>query len=57
MKSCQSKIMLSINDHPYIRETFAWLRMVELSLKYSVSRDIKAKKRDSRELAIMNYGV
>lgn len=55
MKKCKGKVMLSINDHPLIREIFDGFRMESTSLKYSIGRDKAAKQKTSDELIIMNY--
>lgn len=54
MKNCQSKIMLSINDHPDIRNLFSEFKISTTQIKYSVGssgsgRDVK------QELIITNY--
>jgi len=36
MRSCQGKVMVSINDHPDIRHAFDGHQMLELGIKYSV---------------------
>lgn len=55
MKSMQGKALLSINDHPTIREIFYGLPMTELSITYTVGGGKKAKP--AKELAISNYEV
>ncbi len=54
MKSCQSKVMLSINDHEDMRTVFDGLNIATTKIKYSVGnsgagRDVK------QELIITNY--
>lgn len=53
MAKAQGKTMLSINDHPDIRELFKGFRTVRLELAYSVSRDKTQKT--SGELVICNW--
>ena len=53
MAECKGKVMLSINDHPDIRELFKDFRMTRLELAYSVGRDKTQKT--SGELVICNY--
>lgn len=54
MKSCKAKVMLSINDHPDMRDVFADLCIEQQSIQYTLAssgagRDIK------KELIITNY--
>ena len=44
MVESKGKVMLSINDHPGIRELFKGFRTTRLELAYSVSRDKTQKK-------------
>ena len=53
MVESKGKVMLSINDHPGIRELFKDFRTTRLELAYSVSRD-KTQK-NSGELVICNW--
>lgn len=53
MAKAQGKAMLSINDHPDIRELFRDFRTTRLELVYSVSRDKTQKT--SGELVICNW--
>ena len=53
MRECKGKVMLSINDHPDIRELFKGFRITELNLVYSISRDKTQKT--SGELVICNW--
>mgnify|MGYP001416605971 CR=1 FL=1 len=54
MRSCKGKFMLSINDHPAIRECFAGMTMHELDIKYSVA-NAHGTPKTSGELVITNY--
>ena len=54
MATAQGKVMLSINDHPDIRELFKDFWMTRLELAYSVSKNI-SKRQPSGELVICNY--
>ncbi len=47
--------MLSINDHPKIKEIFEDFNIHTTSLSYSIGRDTASKKKTSSELIIMNY--
>lgn len=53
MAESKGKVMLSINDHPDIRELFKDFRMTRLELAYSVGRDKTQKT--SGELVICNW--
>ncbi|BBO78587.1 restriction endonuclease subunit M [Desulfosarcina widdelii] len=48
----KSKFILSINDHPDIREVFGEFKVRPISLKYTVS---KGKQIKGRELVVTNY--
>ncbi len=56
MVSCKGKVMLSINDHPVIRECFSGAGLVthDLEIRYSVANKHGAPK-SSGELVITNY--
>ncbi|MFZ6775788.1 DNA adenine methylase [Undibacterium sp. Ji83W] len=54
MKTCKGKVMVSINDHPDIREAFNGLHMMGLDIKYSVS-NTHGQPETSKELVIMNW--
>lgn len=54
MRECKGKVMVSINDHPDIREAFAGLHMESLDIKYSVD-NLRGEAKTSRELVIMNW--
>lgn len=54
MRTCKGKVMVSINDHPAIREAFNGLTMMELDIKYSVS-NAHGTPQTSQELVIMNW--
>ncbi|WP_156970794.1 DNA adenine methylase [Andreprevotia chitinilytica] len=56
MRSCKGKVIVSINDHPQIRETFSGFWQEGLDLKYSVAngRDL-AERSSFGELVIANF--
>ncbi len=56
MRTCKAKVMVSINDHPAIREAFKGFNMLELDIKYSVS-NTHGKPETSGELVIGNYNL
>jgi DNA adenine methylase len=39
MRSCKGKVILSINDHPDIRDVFAGFRMEQVAIQYSVNKN------------------
>ncbi|ENV09529.1 hypothetical protein F966_02187 [Acinetobacter higginsii] len=55
IKNCKGKVMVSLNDHPKIREIFNGFRIETTSINYSIGRDVSSKKKTSGELIIMNY--
>ncbi|MFZ6644429.1 DNA adenine methylase [Undibacterium sp. TJN25] len=55
MRSCKGKVMVSINDHPDIRQAFEGFEMMELDIKYAVA-NVEAQ-RTSKELVIANWTV
>jgi DNA adenine methylase len=54
MRHCKSKVMVSINDHPDIRNVFDGLNMMELDIKYGMG-STHGKPRISKELVITNW--
>lgn len=52
LSSIKSQFILSINDHPQIREVFKGFKTKPVRLKYTVS---KGKQTTGRELLITNY--
>lgn len=57
MRTCQGKVMLSINDHPEIRDCFAGLAMHDLKIKYSVANNHGTPASTSSELVIANWPI
>lgn len=55
MRRCKGKVMVSINDHPDIREAFAGFQIEQTSLKYSVANQRQEGQAASSELVIMNW--
>ena len=55
MRSMQGKAMLSINDHPKIRECFTGFHMEELAIKYTVGGGGHGV--DRKELLISSWDV
>jgi len=56
MAAVKGKAMLSINDHPDIRECFKQFPMLELDIKYSMGNP-NAEATTSRELVIANWPI
>lgn len=52
MRSCKGKLILSINDHPDIRDVFAGFRMEQVAIHYSVNSN---KVKSSAELILCNW--
>lgn len=52
MQDCKGKVILSINDHPDIRELFSGFRMETLGIRYTVGAG-EGKK--AQELLIFNF--
>lgn len=55
MRTCKGKVMVSINDHPDIRQAFEGFHMEQLSIKYSVANQRRGGSAASAELVIMNW--
>lgn len=55
MRRCKGKVMVSINDHPDIREAFVGFHMEQLDITYSVGNQRRGASEKSRELVIMNW--
>lgn len=55
MRRCKGKVMVSINDHPMIREAFDGFHIEQTEIKYSVSNQRQGDATDSTELIIMNW--
>ncbi len=55
MRRCKGKVMVSINDHPDIREAFTGFQIEQTSLKYSVANQRQGGQAASSELVIMNW--
>lgn len=54
MRSCKGNVMVSINDHPAIREAFNGLHILGLDIKYSVA-NTEGPQQTSKELVITNW--
>jgi DNA adenine methylase len=55
LRSIKGKAMVSINDHPKIREAFVGLPMLELDIKYSVQN--AGQRKTTGELVIANFDL
>ncbi|RZI32575.1 DNA adenine methylase [Pseudomonas orientalis] len=55
MRTCQGKVMVSINDPPDIRRVFEGGRMEEMDIRYSAANPRKGVAATIGELAIMNW--
>lgn len=54
LKNIQGKFLLTINDHPKVREWYEGFNIEEVDVVYSVSKEQKARK-EYKELIITNY--
>ncbi len=54
LRSIKGKFLLTINDHPQVREWYRGYNIQNTEVNYSISRERKARKK-YRELIIMNY--
>jgi DNA adenine methylase len=54
MHQAKGKMMVSINDHPAIREAFAGHHMLGLGIKYTVGR-AQGERKETGELVITNW--
>jgi DNA adenine methylase len=54
MRTCKSKVMVSINDHPAMRQAFNGFHMTEIQATYSINKTTEARPK-SQELIITNY--
>ena len=52
MRSCKGKVILSINDHPNMRDVFADFRMEQVAIQYSVNQN---RGKTSAELVICSW--
>jgi DNA adenine methylase len=52
LASLKSNFILSINDHPEMRDTFSAFEIKPVSLKYSVKKDTST---EGKELLIRNF--
>jgi len=55
LRNIKGKFLLTINNHPKIRALYKQFPRLNVKVKYSVARDVKAKDRDRTELVIANY--
>ncbi|MNP02767.1 hypothetical protein D3C76_946280 [compost metagenome] len=55
MRRCKGRVMVSINDHPDIRQTFAGFHFECLDIRYSNTNQREAKAEVTGELVIMNW--
>lgn len=55
MRRCKGRVMVSINDHPEIRQVFRGFYFETLGLRYSNTNQRQGKAEVSGELVIMNW--
>ncbi|AMP06531.1 D12 class N6 adenine-specific DNA methyltransferase family protein [Collimonas pratensis] len=54
MRTCKGKVMVSINDHPDIRQAFCGFTMMGLDIKYGIG-NVHGQPGGSKELVITNW--
>ncbi|WP_338627716.1 DNA adenine methylase [Clostridium baratii] len=54
LKNIKGKFLVTINDHPKVREWYKDFNIKEVEVHYSISRELEARK-NYRELIITNY--
>ena len=55
MRRCKGRVMVSINDHPDIREAFAGFHMERLDIRYTCTNQYSSTADTTGELVIMNW--
>ncbi|WP_422768387.1 DNA adenine methylase [Pseudomonas fulva] len=55
MRSCKGKVMVSINDHPDIREVFAGFHTEKTDIRYTTANQRNGQADLTGELIIMNW--
>ncbi len=55
MRRCKGKVMVSINDHPDIRQVFNGFYFEVLNVCYSISNKKQGKGTVSSEMVVMNW--
>lgn len=53
MRRCEGKVLLSINDHPFIRDVFGGFEFDELTTRYTVNN--KSGGKPAAELLVRNF--
>lgn len=54
MRTVKGKVLVSINNHPTIREVFAGFTMIPLQIRYSIGRE--GREKPTGELMIKSWG-
>ncbi len=57
LATIRGQFLLSLNDHPEVRGTFAAFRMIEVSTTYGIATKAGAKTTARPELLISNFEV
>ncbi|WP_213878615.1 DNA adenine methylase [Pseudomonas sp. dw_358] len=55
MRRCKGRVMVSINDHPEIRQVFAEFHSEALRITYTTANQRQGKAAETGELVIMNW--
>jgi DNA adenine methylase len=53
--AARGKVIVSLNDHPRVREIFSGWNFKTVTLKYSIARSTAAKSKDRAEVIIKNF--
>lgn len=51
----KGKFLLSLNDHPKVREIFKGFKFQRVTLKYSIGRSAESREKTRGEVLIQNY--
>lgn len=55
MRTCQGKVMVSINDHPDIRQLFKGFYFEVVEIRYTTTNQRKGQSKMAGELIVMNW--
>lgn len=55
MRALKGRALLTINDHPDMRQVFAGFRLKRLTTRYTIGQSAAAKKAIRGELAVMSW--
>lgn len=55
MRAIKGRCLLTVNDHPDMREAFAGFRIKRLTTRYTLGRSAASKAADRAEIAVLNW--